>query len=76
MLQVSHVLCRWKVNIIDIGSLHYAVLHIVLKLPWVALHLLGSLLVQRIIRVGILHVTILPPQSTKSEFAQKCDLGM
>ncbi len=54
----SAVLCRWKVDIVDVRSLHDTVLDIVLKLPRIVLHLLCSLLVERVVRIGVLHMTV------------------
>lgn len=56
-LQCSNTSCvlrRWKKNVVDVSSLHNAVFDIVLELPWIALHLLSSFLIQWVIRIGIL----------------------
>lgn len=50
----SCILCRWEINVVDVSSLHNAVFDIVLELPWIALHLLSSFLIQWVIRIGIL----------------------
>lgn len=42
---VSAVLCRGEVDAVDVRSPLNAVLHIVLKLPWISLHFLRCLLV-------------------------------
>lgn len=48
-----------EVHIVDVCSLHYAVLYIVLKLPGIALHLLCCFLVQRVIWVWILRCKLI-----------------
>ena len=51
---LSAVFCRGEIYVVDVGSPLNAVFHIVLKLPWIALHFLRCLLVQWVVRVGIL----------------------
>lgn len=50
----SAVFCRGKVYVVDVCSPLNTVLHVVLELPWIALHFLCCLFVQWIIRIWIL----------------------